>query len=558
MTVSLHTPPPLTELLAETDLKLILQPLSRRLEAEFIVAVPQETGGPVIYENGKRVTVRKRVGIVRSAVEAIGFSGERSISRFTSERMTYTFRPIRCASEQLGLFGYRPLKKSRSKQASGDDLLVLGLLEGLLDSRFRVFLTSQMHIATTEENFRELERNYAQLVEAQRRLHRLDELKSDFVANVNHELRTPLTAVLGFTELLLAEKEQLQPDQLECINQIHEKSTQLIRMINRVLAFSEIEAQRQTLLKTVFDVGMLVTEAVENLRPFSQEREVAVIPEIGPSLLPVDADRDKMSLVLDDLIQNAIKFSPSGRTVRVHVYSEGETDMSNNTFLALAGQGVASTCIDVTDEGPGMSFDQVPEIFVDFHQIDSGSTRQHGGLGLGLPLAKRLVELHGGSLTVRTEPGRGSTFTVRLPAVSRETTELHDIGHVLAVEDDPATANVMRQFIEAEGGVFEWAPDGTTGIQMAAKDPPDIVLLDLKLPDISGVKVAKEITRRRASGQTPIVAVTAVSDLTEHGLALEAGCRAVLVKPFTRERLIEVVRRFARQPVAGVTAVRKS
>ncbi len=544
MTVSLHSPPPLTELLAETDLKLLLQPLSKRLEAEFAVAVPSQPEAPIIFENGKRITSKKQLGLIRSAAEAIGFLGDRPMSRFSADKRTYTFRPIRCANEILGLFGYRPLKKPRPGQAA-DDTFVLSLIEGTLDSRFRVFLTSQMHIAMTEENYRELEKNYAQLIEAQRRLQRLDELKSDFVANVNHELRTPLTAVLGFTELLLAEKDKLLPDHLECVEQIHEKSTHLIRMINRVLAFSEIEAQRQTLLKTIFDLGPLVKEVVENLTPFSSERDVKVVAETTGNPLPVDGDRDKIGLVLDDLIQNAIKFSPSGRTVTVRIYSEGKTDTTKNQFLALAGQGVVSTYIDVTDEGPGMSFDQVPEIFVDFHQIDSGSTRQHGGLGLGLPLAKRMVELHGGSLTVRTEPGKGSTFTIRLPASARLAGEVREIGRVLVIEDDPSTATVMRQFIEAEGGSFENAPDGESGIRAAERHLPEIVLLDLKLPDTSGVNVARRLTQSGVTSGIPIVAVTAVSDLAEHGLALEAGCKAVVVKPFTRDRLIEVIRKYA-------------
>jgi len=549
MKVSLHSPPPLPELLADEDLKLLLQPLSRRLEAEFVVAAPGREGAPVIFEAGRRVAARKRIALIRSATEAIGFTGDRSVSKVSVDRQTVTFRPIRCANEVLGLFGYRPLKKLRPT-ASGDDTMVLSLIEGLLDSRFRVFLTSQMHIATTEENYRELEKNYAQLIEAQRRLQRLDQLKSDFVANVNHELRTPLTAVLGFTELLLAEPDKLDTDQLECIQQIHEKSAHLIRMVNRVLAFSEIDAQRNSLLKTVFDVAALVTEVSENLKPFCTEHNVAVAVETGQNVLPVEGDRDKIGLALDDLVQNAIKFSPPGKTVRVKVYSEGEADTSRNQFLALAGRGYASTWIEITDEGPGMSFDQLPEIFVDFHQIDTGSTRQHGGLGLGLSLAKRLIELHGGTINVRSEPGKGSTFTIRLPATSAVMPS-RELGRVLVIEDDPATVNVMRQFIEAGGGRFSAAPAGAAGIAAAQAESPDIVLLDLKLPDMPGADVARELSGNAATRNIPVVAVTAVSNAAEHAKAIEAGCRAVLVKPFTRERLIEVIRKYTSASVTG-------
>lgn len=548
MRISLHTPPPLMELLSEADLKLVFQPLSRRLEAVLILAAPGSVSNPVVYDSGKRVTARRQLETIQSAIEAIGFTGDRRIYRFSADRQSYTFRPVRCAGEIMGLFGYRPLKKPRNG-ASADDMLVLGLIEGMLDSRFRVFLTSQMHIETTEENYRQLEKNYAQLVEAQRRLEHLDQLKSDFVANVNHELRTPLTAVLGFTELLLAEKEKFDPDHLECINQIHDKSSHLIRLINRVLAFSEIESRRQNLLKTVFDMPALVAETVQNLAPYSAEKNVRVAVEAPEATLPVDADRDKVGLVIDDLIQNAIKFSPSGRTVRVRVYSEGEPDTSGNQFLALAGQGVASTYVEVRDEGPGMSFDQVPEIFVDFHQIDSGSTREHGGLGLGLPLAKRLVELNSGSITVQTEAGKGSVFLVRIPASTRSIRTERTIGQVLAIEDDDATARVMQQFVESGGGVFRHAANGRSGIAEAQASPPDIVLLDLKLPDIGGIEVARELGKDGRTRTVPVVAVTAVSDTAEHTRALEAGCRAVLVKPFTRERLLDVIRQFRHQSV---------
>jgi len=239
-----------------------------------------------------------------------------------------------------------------------------------------------------------------EMEEHNRRLQEANRLKSEFVANMSHELRTPLNAIIGFAALMHGEKVgPLAPDQKEYMGDILDSSRHLLQLINDVLDLAKVESGRMEFKIETVELSIVIQEVKEALRGLAAERRIQVEIVTDPVLTEANLDARMLKQILFNYLSNAIKFTREGGHVRVRI-AAGDVD----TFR-----------IDVEDDGIGIRAEDLPKLFVEFQQLDSGTAKKHAGTGLGLALAKRLVEAQGGKVEVRSVLGKGSTFSAILP-----------------------------------------------------------------------------------------------------------------------------------------------
>lgn len=291
------------------------------------------------------------------------------------------------------------------------------VLDLIIFSGHRALLTSEMHIASVRESFRELTQKTEALQAAYDRLKELDRLKSTFLATVSHELRTPLTSIIGYSDMLATGiAGDLNPDQSEFVETIRTKGDHLLALISTLLDLNKLEQGNLSVRREPIDAAALVDDVVKTLTPSAAKKAVSLEVELEPKLGPLSADPVRIRQVLFNLGENAIKFSPRGSRVVVSVRAvelEGaDDDAMGLVLMAAPRRGME---LSVADSGPGIAPGERHRIFDAFYQVDGSSTREHGGAGLGLSIVKRLVEAHGGSVTVESELGIGTTFRVTIP-----------------------------------------------------------------------------------------------------------------------------------------------
>ncbi len=280
------------------------------------------------------------------------------------------------------------------------------LLQTMLFSGHKWFLTSQLHVEATLEHNRELEERARRLAEANARLLELDRLKSSFLLTVSHELRTPLTSIIGYSEMLdEGMAGALNTEQTEYVRTIMDKGQTLLKLISSILDISQIEAGKVRLQFGPMDAAELVRSAVKSVVPQAQKKGLNLVSNLFSESLLVRGDRERLGQVVVNLLNNAVKFTPANGSVTVTLTSPlRRKEVAGATYQII-----------VEDSGPGIPLDQLSQIFESFYQVDSSSTREHGGAGLGLAIVKSFVEGHGGSVQVVSEVGTGSRFTLNLP-----------------------------------------------------------------------------------------------------------------------------------------------
>jgi two-component system, NarL family, sensor histidine kinase BarA len=283
----------------------------------------------------------------------------------------------------------------------------------LVFSAYKVHLTSKMHIASVRESYRELAAKNARLEESFRRLQELDQLKSNFLATVSHELRTPLTSIIGYAEMLiegLAGKPN--PEQTEYLHTIMDKGESLLALITSILDMTKVEAGKLKLQAEPFDLEALVTSAASSVHPQALKRGLQLRKYVEAGLPRPVLDEEKIRQCLVNLLGNAVKFTPGGGTITVRV--ERASRVPATAGGRFDGPD-AFFCLTVEDTGIGIPADQLDRVFDTFFQVDGSATREYGGTGLGLSIVRSYVEAHGGEVTVASQPGKGSRFTLLLP-----------------------------------------------------------------------------------------------------------------------------------------------
>jgi PAS domain S-box-containing protein len=366
--------------------------------------------------------------------------------------------------------------------------------------------------------------------------------KSDFLANMSHELRTPLNSVIGFAGVLLRNKDgHLRPQDMQYLNRIHDNGRHLLGLINDILDLSKVEAGRMELELTAFDLDAMLRSTLGQLEGMTQGRPVELRRIVPTGTQPLVADESKLKQILNNLVSNALKFTEAGSvTVRV------STDRS--------GRPVA---IDVVDTGIGIPLERQAAVFEAFQQADNSTSRRFGGTGLGLAITRSLCQLMGYEIGITSHPGRGSTFTVRLvtehaAAVGPEAPEPAEpdlvTGEgrtVLIVDDDPDARLLLAQDVKDAGCQAIVAGSGEQGLRLARAHRPDLILLDIMMPQMNGLEVLERLREDPETSDIPVVVVSIVA--TEQR-ERAVGAVALIDKPVRREEIEAVLLRYLREP----------
>jgi PAS domain S-box-containing protein len=408
-------------------------------------------------------------------------------------------------------------------------LLGLVLLEG--SNTVVGFVLDQTEQKVAEERLRKyalaLEDSNHELELARARAEQQSQFKSKFLASMSHELRTPLNAIIGFSELL--EQELFGPlneKQQEYIQHVSASGRHLLSLVNDILDLSKVEAGRMELSREWTPFSMVVEAVRGAVRPLADKRGVTVSVALPPALPELYIDQMRVRQVLYNLLSNAIKFTPSGGTIEVRAVMAGR-------YLEVACQ----------DSGIGISAADLPKLFREFSQIEVHGGVKPEGTGLGLALTKRLVELHGGTMSVTSEPGQGSTFTFTLPVLDPDGAGSSaepgtDEPLVLVVEDDPHAAELIARHLRFAGLGVEVARDARAAIKGARERRPAAITLDILMPGIDGWAVLGTLKNDPATRDIPTVVVS-VTD--ERGRSAVLGASDYLVKPIVREELLHAL-----------------
>ncbi len=291
-------------------------------------------------------------------------------------------------------------------------------LDLLLFSGHRALLTSNMHLASVRESFRDLEDKTEKLQVAYDRLKELDRLKSNFLATVSHELRTPLTSIIGYSEMLVEGLAgQLSAEQRDFVQTIRDKGDQLLALIKGLLDLSKLESGTMSLRKNNVDVAALVRDVASTMTPTARKKEVELALEVEKGLPQIWADAERLRQVLLNLTENAIKFTPVSGAVRLSARITGMEATAGGEAGGMVLLGARRTGVElrVADTGIGIPDAERSRVFDAFYQVDSSSTREAGGTGLGLSIVKRLVDGHDGSVRIESNQPRGTVFIVTIP-----------------------------------------------------------------------------------------------------------------------------------------------
>ncbi len=347
--------------------------------------------------------------------EALAALRRTSDREFGLDDHQFAVRPCFAGADRVGSFVVSIPADAPDCEKLADiaDALV-GVLGTVLQAGFATWVTSEMHLAASESNYRALQQRNSELERAIAHLREVDQLKSNFLATVSHELRTPLTSIIGFSEMLAKGiAGPLNEEQAEYANTILERGEELLRLITQILEMSKMEMGTMRLSLEPIDLADVVARAFSAATIPAERARVHLVHELDLELPAVLIDSDKVQQVLVNLISNAIKFNrPDG-----HVLVRAELAPMRRPFEEdFFGEEVADALrVSVSDTGIGIPEDQLGRIFDAFYQVDSSSTREHGGAGLGLSIVRKLIEAHGGEVWAESIVGVGTTFHFTLP-----------------------------------------------------------------------------------------------------------------------------------------------
>jgi len=366
--------------------------------------------------------------------------------------------------------------------------------------------------------------------------------KSQFLANMSHELRTPLNAIIGFTQVLQGQlQEVLKGKQIEYFNYIREGGTHLLEMVNDILDLAKIEAEKISLDIQTFDFRAMLKRTPSLVSHLSGEKNIAIEIDIAQEIGWLSGDETRLKQVLFNLLSNAIKFTAPKRRIGID-----------------AKQTAEHVEVSVWDEGEGIPETHLEKIFEPFEQVRKSETTKTGGTGLGLAISRRLVELHGGTLSVTSEPGKGSRFTIRLPreqataeppgseaAAAPDAIQPHtpENTRLLVAEDNESNRMLIDAALTQEGCRIDFAHTGEEAVKLASNKDYDMILMDIQLPGIDGTEALKRI-RKTPRGNTPIIALTAFAMKGDEEKYLQEGFDDYLSKPLNIHILIEKIHAF--------------
>ncbi|MCP4701438.1 MAG: response regulator [Gammaproteobacteria bacterium] len=384
--------------------------------------------------------------------------------------------------------------------------------------------------------------------------------KSQFLSNMSHELRTPLNAIIGYSEILIEEAEETVADsgkpredaeEIFDLERIHSAGKHLLGLINDILDISKIEAGKVDIYNEVFDIAGMINDVSSTVHPLVKEKVNTLETVCAEDIGVMEADLTKIRQILLNLLSNACKFTEQG-IIKLLVRKEPRE-----------GGGVCCV-LEVSDNGIGMTPEQQAKLFQAFTQADASTTRKYGGTGLGLAISKQFVEMMGGDIAVKSEAGKGTAFTVRLPesvggevyakaaaSIVTETAppDSDKDNTVLVIDDNPMVRNLLEHHLHALGYKTVMAKSGEEGLLLAREQQPDIITLDIIMPEMDGWAVLSTLKADEKLAGIPVIMLSLQED---QSVGYSLGASDYLSKPVDRKQLEMVLDKY--QPHAATSA----
>ena len=388
-------------------------------------------------------------------------------------------------------------------------------------------------------------------------LEKATKTKDQFLANMSHELRTPLSAILGMTEGLkqglYGETSELQ---LKKLDVVEESGLHLLKLINEILDLAKIETGKTSLDLTDIDVDQLCKSCLDLVSPQAIRKQITLSLNASWNLPMLQVDETRLRQILLNLLGNALKFTPEKGKVELKVeHLPGEPSSLQSGLFQFT----------VIDNGIGIDADRIDSLFQPFTQIDSSLSRKYPGSGLGLSLVKRFVELHSGTVSVDSEPGKGSRFTVELPnfkptsrtVIKGSGSSLEEVSEakeadqndesqslplVLLAEDNDQVAMAFIPILEASGFRVSRASDGKSAVDFTLQQSPDLILMDIQMPVLDGLEAIRQIRSHSKFTYTPIIALSGFAMPNDSTRCLEAGADTFVSKPCNMPEIISKIR----------------
>ena len=442
---------------------------------------------------------------------------------FLAGRMVGPIQALRAGAERIG--GGDLSQQIRIK--TGDELEALADQFNVMAGRLKESYAGLEQ--KVEERTREVE-------EKSRQLELASQHKSQFLSSMSHELRTPLNAIIGLTEMMVTNAARFGTEKAaEPLRRVHRAGSHLLGLINQVLDLSKIEAGKLELSPDWVNLTPLINEVVDTARPLAEQNNNRLMVKCQENLGSLTVDPMRLRQILLNLLSNACKFTKQGEVTLL-----ARKLVNEGNWIEFA----------VSDTGIGMTPEQQAKLFEEFTQADSSTARQYGGTGLGLAITRKLARMMGGDVTLTSEAGKGSTFTVRLPAdtdvpagapISSDRGRSTRADCVLVIDDDATARELISDHLKAGGFSVVTAAGGVEGIKLAKELQPTAITLDVMMPDLDGWSVLAALRQNPELADIPVIMVSIVDD-KRRGIAL--GAAGYLTKPIDRERLHQLVRRF--------------
>ena len=406
-----------------------------------------------------------------------------------------------------------------------------------------------------KERTQELEKTLRELALARDAAMEANQSKSKFLANMSHELRTPLNAIIGYSEMLQEDAVDMElPEMGTDLQKILSAARHLLQLINDILDISKIEAGKMQLYLETFAIPPMIQDIINTIQPTVKKNNNQLKVELDDTINEMQADATKVRQILFNLLSNAAKFTHDGTVL---LQASRQVDDNNQDTIVFR----------VVDDGIGMTPEQLGRIFDAFTQADDSTTRKYGGTGLGLVISQRFCQMMGGSISVDSTPGHGSTFTVTLPVTVVKQKEIAVIpllasprtnltttsesiqpGTVLIIDDDPTIHDLLSTTLSKEGLRVISTFDGAEGIKRAQEIMPDVILLDVLMPDRNGWSI---LTQLKTNSQTVHIPVVIISILHDKNTGFALGASEYLTKPLERKHLLKTLEKYRLDKAVG-------
>lgn len=527
----------------------VIRDISERKQAENALRESEEQNRLLFEESPEAVVLFDQLGRVVRANHAFDLITGIPSSRFIGG--TFVDMELMSESQMVELMEVA-VKSIREKEGFASiDSRFKNARGELRDINARVFtlkLDEKPHFLVSMHDVTTSKRAEETLRLANAEMERSLRLKDEFLANMSHELRTPLNAILGISESLLEQiSGPLNAKQQKYLQTVLESAQHLLELINDILDLAKINAGRIELDINKTDITSVAHSSLRMVRELAQKKGINIQLTLDPTVSLVWADERRLKQILVNLLSNAVKFTPQGGRIGLEIKS----DQADQAIRFM-----------VWDTGIGIRQQDLHLLFRPFVQLDAGLARGSPGTGLGLVLVSQMVRLHGGSVTVESDLDKGSRFTVSIPWVQAGTTgslagktpasvteeASHPISGnpytILIVEDTESVTMLIRDYLERHGYRVFTAGDGFEGLKLAGEKNPDLILMDVMMPEMDGLETTKRIRGQLGIKDTPIIALTALAMAGDRERCLAAGMNDYLSKPVKLKELLIVIEQY--------------